>query len=68
MFELDASDYDRVIDARLNEISLKNELLAAKLDYHRSLTDLYRSLGGGWDPGAAAEESGQGVSKPEAGR
>lgn len=69
MFELDASDYDRVIDARLNEISLKNELLAAKLDYHRSLTDLYRSLGGGWDPGAAAaEESGQSQKEPEDGR
>ncbi len=60
MFELDEYDYDRVIDSKLNEIAIKNDLLSAKLGYHESLVGLFRSLGGGWeessDSGSGAEE------------
>lgn len=58
MFELDESDYDRVIDAKLNEIGIRNDLLAADLNYHESLVGLYRSLGGGWE-GKPAGDSGE---------
>lgn len=58
MFELDESDYDRVIDAKLNEIGIRNELLAADLKYHESIIGLYRSLGGGWE-GKPAGDSGE---------
>ncbi|MBQ8706618.1 MAG: TolC family protein [Succinivibrionaceae bacterium] len=49
MFDLDAADYDRVVDAKLKEIGIRNEMLDAVLEYQQDLAGLFASLGGGWD-------------------
>ncbi len=61
------SSYIDVLDAQRNLLDAERARLAALRDRQTAIVDLYKALGGGWDP-AQSQASADSTSKPPANR
>lgn len=50
-------DFQKVLDTERTRLSVEDSLASAELDGLNALISLYKALGGGWQDGAATEES-----------
>ena len=49
------TSFDQLLDAERSLVSARDGLASSRADESLALIQLYRALGGGWDPAAAPE-------------